>query len=176
MSKGQQARGRPALPPDEGKRYAVGFRTTKEIKDFIQQMGDSSGRSIAQELEITVVQAHDFQKLAGGPRAVAFFRTLASAIGTKFGNDSWVGNPSEFHAVRQALIDLIDDLAPSSPTPRADFAAAILYYLRAPERVGSDQQRTTLRLARGLVNDSTVPEATRAALAAEIEKARETAQ
>src|SRR5690348_5040694 len=54
MSKGSQggkSRGRPALPPGEGKRYAVGIRTTKQIRELLQQEDDSSGRSVAQEIE-----------------------------------------------------------------------------------------------------------------------------
>lgn len=47
-------RGRPPSPPDEGKRHAFGFRTTKRIRDLIEQASRQSGRSAAQEIEIRI--------------------------------------------------------------------------------------------------------------------------
>jgi len=44
-------RGRPALPPDKGKRYAFGMRTTKELRDKIRLAAYLSGRSLTQEVE-----------------------------------------------------------------------------------------------------------------------------
>jgi hypothetical protein len=47
-----QRRGRPPLPdPDDVKRYAVGFRTTRSLKERIERAAQASGHSVAEELE-----------------------------------------------------------------------------------------------------------------------------
>ena len=47
-ARGGKSRGRPPLPEGRAKRYAVGIRTTKHLKDFLQQAADEAGRSVAQ--------------------------------------------------------------------------------------------------------------------------------
>jgi hypothetical protein len=44
-------RGRPALPAEEGKRYPLGIRTTKALRDALLTASRASGRSLAQEIE-----------------------------------------------------------------------------------------------------------------------------
>jgi hypothetical protein len=44
-------RGRPALPPDEGKRFNLGIKTTKDLKERIEAVADAAGRSVAEEIE-----------------------------------------------------------------------------------------------------------------------------
>ena len=44
-------KGRPKLPYGQGKRYSVGFRITKQMKDQIDQACEWSGRSKAAEIE-----------------------------------------------------------------------------------------------------------------------------
>jgi hypothetical protein len=178
MSKGrldQKRRGPPPLPPDQGKRHPIGIRVTKEIRDFIQRMADSQGRSIAQEIELRLLQSYDFEAIAGGPRAVALFRTLASAVGTKFGEDSWVGNRREFLAVRQTVIEMLDVMAPPALDPLGDFATEIRDHLRNPG-LSPVYMTAALSFARDLANDLRVPATVRAELTAEIDKAREAAQ
>jgi antitoxin component of RelBE/YafQ-DinJ toxin-antitoxin module len=45
-------RGRPPGDADRTKRYALGIRTTKDLKDRIQAVADAAGRSVAQEIEL----------------------------------------------------------------------------------------------------------------------------
>lgn len=42
------------MPPDKGKRYAISFRATKEDYEAIRNLAETSGRSIAQELEFRI--------------------------------------------------------------------------------------------------------------------------
>jgi hypothetical protein len=81
MSEGTEwpkRRGRPALPPEKGKRYAIGIRTTKELRDLLQKAADSSGRSLAQEIEFRLERSFgDSQHLFLGLEA-AFGRELAA--------------------------------------------------------------------------------------------------
>ena len=67
-------RGRPALPPEKGKRYAIGIRTTKELRGLLQQAADLSGRSLAQEIEFRLERSFDRKQ------------TLADAMLEKFGD------------------------------------------------------------------------------------------
>lgn len=59
MSKGKspQRRGRPPLPPESGKRHAIGLRTTKGLHDRIEAAAKRHGRSIAQEVEFLIERA-----------------------------------------------------------------------------------------------------------------------
>lgn len=59
MSKGEtpRRRGRPPLPPDSGKRYPLGVRTTPATRDRLQAAAKRSGRSIAQETEVLLERA-----------------------------------------------------------------------------------------------------------------------
>jgi hypothetical protein len=50
-------RGRPPLPKDQGKRYPIGIRTTKALKDSLAAARDASGRSMAQEIEFLLERA-----------------------------------------------------------------------------------------------------------------------
>src|SRR6478609_7194902 len=78
-------RGRPALPPEKGKRYALGLRTTKELRDLLQQAADSSGRSLAQEIEFRLERSFDREKnlaeamteVFGDARTLEIFKEMA---------------------------------------------------------------------------------------------------
>ena len=47
----KRKRGRPALPPEQGKRYPLNMRTTKTLRDSLSAAHKKSGRSRAQEVE-----------------------------------------------------------------------------------------------------------------------------
>ena len=49
--KSKEKRGRPALPPGEGKRYPLNMRTTKDVRDQMKAAAAASGRSLVQEVE-----------------------------------------------------------------------------------------------------------------------------
>ena len=49
--KSKKKRGRPALPPGEGKRHPLNMRTTKDVRDRLEAAAAASGRSLVQEVE-----------------------------------------------------------------------------------------------------------------------------
>ena len=57
-------RGRPRLPPTEGKRYPLNMRTTKNVRDEVAAAAKDSGRSLAHEVESLVEQALSEKKAA----------------------------------------------------------------------------------------------------------------
>ena len=87
-------RGRPSLPPGEGKRYPLNLRTTKETRELLESASRASGRSLSQELEFRLEQSFlgDDTKYAdfGGEHHYRFFRLQADAaqvVGARSGCD-----------------------------------------------------------------------------------------
>ena len=99
----KKTRGRPALPPEKGKRHAVGIRTTRELKDLLQRAVDLSGRSLAQEIEYRLEASFQTEDAFGGPRTAALLRALGAATQLRKGGgpDAWLDDP---HA-RRATFD-----------------------------------------------------------------------
>ena len=52
-------RGRPPLPPGEGKRHPLNMRTTKALRDRLEAASKESGRSLVQEVEFRVEQSFE---------------------------------------------------------------------------------------------------------------------
>jgi hypothetical protein len=174
MSEGNRAkkRGRPALPEGEGKLYAVsGFRTTKQVKDFLQQRADSSGGSIAQEVEARLLDSFDFEGMLGGPRATRFFRILAKRIELVTKNESWLDDYQSYQLVRGIVLKTFDELAPPRPDPldlavrqARDGLRTILSFKGGEDFLGPELRGAVLQLARALANDPQVPADVRADL------------
>ena len=59
----QPRRGRPRLGADEGKRYTIAIRTTKDLRDRLKRASEVSGRSMAREIERRLEQSFDEQEL-----------------------------------------------------------------------------------------------------------------
>jgi hypothetical protein len=57
----QPRRGRPRLGADEGKRYTIAIRTTKDLRDRLKCASEVSGRSMAREIERRLEQSFDEQ-------------------------------------------------------------------------------------------------------------------
>jgi hypothetical protein len=57
-------RGRPRLPAEEGKRYPIAIRTTKDLKERLERASKASGRSLAQELEFRLERSFEVQDIA----------------------------------------------------------------------------------------------------------------
>jgi len=170
MSEGGRPRGRPALPPGQGKLYPVGFRTTKEVKDFLQQRADSSGRSIAQEIEARLLDSFGFEGMLGGPRATAFFRRLAERVELVTKNEGWLDDYQTYQLVRGILLKTIDDLAPPRPEP-LDLAVRLaqdglrtILAFNGEDFLGPELRSAALGLARALADNPQVPPDVRAEL------------
>ena len=77
----KRGRGRPKLPPGEGKRYPLSLRTTREIRELLEQEAIMSGRSMAQEAEYRLQKSFLDERLKyeefGGPSLYWFMKALA---------------------------------------------------------------------------------------------------
>ena len=56
-AKPKKRRGRPALPPTEGKRVPLNMRTTLDTRAKLEKAAKESGRSLAQEIEFRLEQS-----------------------------------------------------------------------------------------------------------------------
>ena len=137
---GSKRRGRPTLPQGKAKRYPTGFRTTKEMKDFLQRMADSSGRSIAQEVEHRLEQSAEFERTFGGPRLVALWRELAAAAEqVSPGDDSWLDDYCKFAVIRGRWERILDAATPTPADPTEEKIArgdAAIRSLKARQQLG----------------------------------------
>jgi hypothetical protein len=77
-SEDRRPRGRPALPDEMGKRYSLGIRTTRELRDALKDAADASGRSVAQEIELRLERSFETEDAYGGPRLARLFRMVAA--------------------------------------------------------------------------------------------------
>lgn len=130
-------RGRPRLSATVAKRHSVGIRTTKEIKDLLQSAADSSGRSLAQEIELRLIRsfwADDsldawFDATCGDPRNAGVMLMLgrilrdASVFAGVLGRPDWLDDGGEFEAVKQAIIRTLDGLRPNEPGEDSEHVA-----------------------------------------------------
>jgi hypothetical protein len=78
-------RGRPPLPRGKGKRYNLGIRTTKELRDLLRKAAALSGRSVAQEIEFRLERSFERDESVkdamtatfGDERLLSLFTTFA---------------------------------------------------------------------------------------------------
>jgi hypothetical protein len=100
----QRRSGRPALPPEAGKRHAVGLRTTKALKDSLEVAAGASGRSVAQEVEVRLEKSFErdefIKLLFGAPYFVDFFQKMAE-VARRI--EQKTGKPGEDTATRLAI-------------------------------------------------------------------------
>jgi hypothetical protein len=155
MGKGQarpaRRRGRPALPTEAVKRHALGIRTTKRLKDALQYAADSSGRSVAQEIEFRLEQsfrqeayARDLREmlaLALGADVAAITLAMGLAIrdvvrwGQLRPDTNLLSDPFIFNQARAAVSRVIDSVKPEGDTARLPGGADML-----PETQASAKQ------------------------------------
>jgi hypothetical protein len=115
-------RGRPALPPDQGKRHPFNLRTTKELRDQLQTAADGSGRSLAQEIERRLEQSFDdvldagFTRNAGVLLMIARILRDASIYAAIVGSPDWLDDGGDFEAVRAAINTAMLTLRPQWPS------------------------------------------------------------
>jgi len=68
-------------PKPEGKRYAIGLRTTKDLKDQLDAAAEASGRSLAQEVEYRLEMSFFREReIYGDPETEMLLKTLALTI------------------------------------------------------------------------------------------------
>jgi hypothetical protein len=122
----------------EGKRFPLGFRTTREIRERLEKAAAASGRSLAQEVELRLERSFHFDEmttnLAEQVRQM-IERTLVEAVGGP-GNFSvvaqlgylmryeeqragaqWRENEAVRHRVEAQMLSVIPGLLRSPPRP-----------------------------------------------------------
>jgi hypothetical protein len=111
----QRKRGRPPKAEDEVKRHPIGVRTTKALKEKIEDAAAGSGRSVAQEVEARLEQS--FRPVE---RHIALPLDMMSAmirIAEERTGQRWNDDITTWVAVKQSIMMLIDSNRP--PTPNA---------------------------------------------------------
>jgi hypothetical protein len=129
-------RGRPALPPEEGKRFPLNTRTTKELKERIEAAASQSGRSVAQEVERRLEQSFDREELQaktietnfGGRQMSAMLRMMAAAadlIADQLGKGTAMADYETFIAVQRAWKPIIERFRPKPGRHLVDAVVAL---------------------------------------------------
>jgi hypothetical protein len=160
MGKGQmrpapaRRRGRPALPAEEAKRHPLGIRTTKKLKDLLQRAADSSGRSVAQEIEFRLEQCFSLETILGGQEALlpaAAFALAGQHVAEVSGHPAaeW---RNDRHCYEEAMLALLEVLWRQHPAPgdipwraRRYWLERAIGRLAAPYRQGLNEEDLTLR-------------------------------
>jgi hypothetical protein len=160
MGKGQmrpapaRRRGRPALPAEEAKRHPLGIRTTKKLKDLLQRAADSSGRSVAQEIEFRLEQCFSLETILGGQEALlpaAAFALAGQHVAEVSGHPAaeW---RNDRHCYEEAMLALLEVLWRQHPAPSDIPWQARRYWLEraigrlaAPYRQSLNEKDLTLR-------------------------------
>jgi hypothetical protein len=118
--------GRPALPAGEGKRHALGIRTTAGLKAQIEAAAHTSGRSLAQEIEHRLEQsfADDLRESLLGRQGAAFLRLIdrslrhAPAVRGLSATDDWLDDPDAYDMAIRELGIVMEALRPAGqPLP-----------------------------------------------------------
>ena len=120
-------RGRPALPPEKGKRHAIGIRTTKELRDLLQRGADLSGRSLAQEIEFRLERSFDREKnltetmieVFGDARTLEIFKEMAIIARDPSRRYHWTEDFREVENVIERWAEFLVMICPVAPTGQA---------------------------------------------------------
>jgi hypothetical protein len=105
--KTKRTRGRPALPPDAGKRYPLAIRTTRELKERIERASRVSGRSVTQEIEHRLERTFEDDASLGGPETAIWFRTLAEEAAAAARGQPWLTSLTSYRRVTRHLENIM---------------------------------------------------------------------
>ena len=144
MKRASKKRGRPALPPTQGKRAPLNTRTTLQLRDKVAEASKETGRSLAQEVELRLEQSFKsddaINAAFGGKELASLFRLLGAAaeqVELKTGK-SWRTDLDTFVAMRLAWAQLLDQAlnnwapAPSPELLEAFRAALVIAASKQP--------------------------------------------
>jgi hypothetical protein len=92
-----------------GKRYPLNMRTTKELRDKIDEAAMASGRSLVQEVEFRLENSFREDDLYGGPQLSALFRLLAArkALAEAKAGASWKESDRARDEIAHAFTELL---------------------------------------------------------------------
>jgi hypothetical protein len=165
MDKGQQERrprGRPTILSGLVKRYPIGVRTTKQLKDLLQGAADSSGHSLGQEavlrLERSFEIEKEIEKAFGGPQTQRMVRALAALAPDDEWTDHWFTRRIVFSLWTRRVINespdsLAQDVARCRITKGTEEAKllAISYYSHVRNEFSKRDQREYCQIVKDLV-------------------------
>ena len=119
MSKAKKKRGRPALPPEEGKRYPLNMRTTKALRNRLQKAASTSGRSLAHETELRLERSFaredDLSGLFGGKATyhlMVMLGTIINLVQEQTGK-KWAEDPRTYAEVMDAVSVFMEVFRPA---------------------------------------------------------------
>jgi hypothetical protein len=114
--------GWPARTPEPGERVAMSFRVTPEFKAKLDRTAQTSGRSLAQEVEFRLERSFDEERHLAEALELAFDRQVAGlmlAIGcvmkeAERRRGDWLSDPEAFRVVADSIkiwLEAIDPVA-----------------------------------------------------------------
>src|SRR5262245_54272080 len=92
-----------------GKRYPLNMRTTKELRDKIEEAATASGRSLVQEVEFRLERSFKDEDAYGGRYLSAVFRLLAdhkALVEAKTG-ECWTDSDRVRDEVAKVFVDVL---------------------------------------------------------------------
>ncbi len=124
-------RGRPPLPPGEGKRASFNTRLRMALKKRLEEEAVQNGRSLSEQIEFRLERAlHDedaFYRQFGGKlryRQMQLVAILIDAVEEKMGA-SWQSDHDTAVQVRHAVDTFLKMLAPQSATDKSPGHASL---------------------------------------------------
>jgi len=123
-------RGRPPKPAEEVKRHALGVRTTRALKEKLEAAAATTGRSLAQEVELRLEQS--FQGADHIAIPLGLLRNLIEAAEARTG-EKWNEDYMTWVAASKAARLLMDIYKPAPPN-KAAIAEAEKAYTEQVER------------------------------------------
>lgn len=169
----EASRGRPREGV-EAKRVPLSFRTTQQVRDYLDEAARSSGRSLAQEVEYRLSQFGYAEELLGGSGTARVLRAAANvidAVESRSGK-SWLEDYWTAISVQAAIERLLRAYSPLEPhasqatsqPSEADVVrekeryeeAKLRYFRLAPDddRVLSDEESRELAALNAELNES----------------------
>jgi len=132
-------RGRPPTPTERAKRHAVGIRTTKALKDSLQRAADSSGRSVAQEIEFRLERSFEsdefLKEVFGTSRLQYIFKTFSAMVHAtapdECWDDSWLDDPKLCRAITRQWRRHLDALCAEADEKEKDLVKLIEWVSQA---------------------------------------------
>lgn len=107
-----QKRGRPPLPPGEGKKVPLNMRTTRKVRDRLEAAAIDTGRSLTQEVEYRLQRSFEdedaiFESFSG-EHTYRLMKLLGAAVGVTENTTGkqWNQDAKTFASV-EGTIDLI---------------------------------------------------------------------
>ena len=124
-------RGRPPLPPGEGRRAVLNASVPVETRQKIEKAAKKNGRSLSKEIEIRLLVSIEAEKREkeitniarqncydafGGKRQYLVFKHIAACVGDAeelYGAD-WLKDPKTFRLAKEAILASIESIGPEA--------------------------------------------------------------